>query len=158
MRSWLKAEAWLNVAFPHNQGFKDESDSALKEALNEVCNMTLTALLKEDEEEIISITDELYSLGEFFSKQGPPSRTQYHHLMTVLGNRKAAVLMFILYKLCNHQIPEAADTLDGLYKEAYLKIGGMLEDSGWELKHEREEKDDDSPDNTSVSHLSDLQS
>lgn len=32
--------------------------------------MTLAALLKEDEDEIIAIQDELYSLGEFFSKQG----------------------------------------------------------------------------------------
>ena len=67
----LQAGDWLNLAFPHNQGFKDESDVALKEALNEVCNMTLVALLKEEQAEIHSIEDELYSLGTFFSEQGP---------------------------------------------------------------------------------------
>lgn len=35
-----------------------------------VSSMTLAALLKEDEEEIITIQDELYRIGEFFSKQG----------------------------------------------------------------------------------------
>ena len=57
------------------------------------------------------------------------------------GNRKAAVMMFVLYRLCNHEIPEVADSLDGPYKEAFLKIGGMLEDSGWELKREGQEDD-----------------
>lgn len=66
----LKAGTWLNVAFPHNQGFKDDSDVALVEALNEICNMTLSALLREDEGEILDVQDELYSLGEFFSRQG----------------------------------------------------------------------------------------
>lgn len=33
---FVQAGDWLMFAFPHNQGFKDESDPALKEALNEV--------------------------------------------------------------------------------------------------------------------------
>ena len=51
--------------------------------------------------------------------------------------------MFVLYKLCNHQIPDAVESLDGLYKDAYIKIGSMLEDSGWELKREEQEGEGD---------------
>eukprot|EP00210_Caulerpa_lentillifera_P003162 g3021.t1 len=118
------AGEWLMLAFPDNQGFKDESDPALVEALNEVSSMTLAALLKEDEEEIITIQDELYRLGEFFSKQ---------------GNKEAALFMFVLYKMSNHQIPKVVKALSGIYLTAYQKIGGLLEDSGWELKMEDSE-------------------
>ncbi len=33
--------------------------------------MTLSALLREEESEILSVQSELYALGEFFSNQGP---------------------------------------------------------------------------------------
>ncbi len=51
-------------------------------------------------------------------------------------------MMYILHQLCAHEVPEIADTLDGLYREAFVKIGGMLEDSGWELTREGQEETD----------------
>lgn len=64
------------------------------------------------------------------------------------------MLMYVLFKLCVHEIPKEVDTLEGLYKDAFVKIGGMLEDSGWELKSEGQQDDEDIPtDNTNSTTL-----
>lgn len=51
--------------------------------------------------------------------------------------------MYVLYKFCNHEVPKEANNLDGLYKEAFEKIGGMLEDSGWELRSDEQSQKKD---------------
>lgn len=48
--------------------------------------------------------------------------------------------MFVLYKMTNREIPKVVNGLSGIYLTAYQKIGGLLEDSGWELTLEDSEK------------------
>ena len=106
--------------------------------------MTLSAMLREDESEILSVQTELYALGAFFSNQGPAEQIsdRRYRPRCGAGNRKAAVMMYVLHQLCAHEVPEIADGLDGLYREAFVKIGAMIEDSGWELTREGQEETD----------------
>lgn len=57
-------------------------------------------------------------------------------------NKDGALFILSLYKLTEHEISLAVDSLQGKYKDAYVKVFGLLEDSGWKLKKEGEDDDE----------------
>lgn len=59
------------------------------------------------------------------------------------GNVRAATFVYVLYQMLDHKLVPQAEKLDGMYLQGFLKIAGMIEDSGWKLKKEGDEEEEE---------------
>lgn len=62
------------------------------------------------------------------------------------SNRPAAVFFYVLLKMLDHVLVTQADQLEGVYQTAFIKMFDLLEDSGWALKREDAEGEDEDED------------
>lgn len=59
------------------------------------------------------------------------------------GNKDGALFISSLIKLTEHEICDEVELLEGKHKDAFLKIFGLVEDSGWNLSEEGENEEND---------------
>ncbi|CAL8462268.1 g1799 [Coccomyxa elongata] len=116
------AEEWASLA--RDDQLSDEEDPGLQRSINEVCNKGLRYMLRGETNRLLDYRDELSRFGQYFSDQ---------------NNVAGATFIYVLYKMTEHILPKQMVSLEGIYLEAFRKMFGMLEDSGWQLSSEPEE-------------------
>lgn len=96
----------------------EELDEDLRAGLNETSNEALKVMLSEDDKLVAAFKEKVDYLGEFLVQD---------------GQHEAAQFMLVLRGMLDHELYPQKDDLRGLYKKAFDKIWGVLEDSGWLL-------------------------
>jgi hypothetical protein len=81
-------------------------------------NEALKVMLSEDDKLVAAFKEKVDYLGEFLVQD---------------GQHEAAQFMLVLRGMLDHELYPQKDDLRGLYKKAFDKIWGVLEDSGWLL-------------------------
>eukprot|EP00271_Cylindrocystis_brebissonii_P015065 TRINITY_DN37005_c0_g1_i1.p1 TRINITY_DN37005_c0_g1~~TRINITY_DN37005_c0_g1_i1.p1 ORF type:complete len:230 (-),score=46.28 TRINITY_DN37005_c0_g1_i1:168-857(-) len=97
---------------------QEELDEDMRVGLNEVANEAVRVMLSEDIQQVSAFKRKVDTLGEFLVGE---------------GQLDAARFMFVVQGMLNHALPEEVNELRGIYKAAFEKMGGLLEDSGWLL-------------------------
>eukprot|EP01026_Neomeris_dumetosa_P026176 TRINITY_DN21392_c0_g1_i8.p2 TRINITY_DN21392_c0_g1~~TRINITY_DN21392_c0_g1_i8.p2 ORF type:complete len:180 (+),score=17.47 TRINITY_DN21392_c0_g1_i8:96-635(+) len=117
---------WQSLAqlYQEDEDFSPEEDPEYIQTINEICNKTLKTILSSDIQRLLSLKDELNEIGE---------------ACVECNQIQGALFMYILYKLCENSIPKEVDDLKGVYHSAFVKIFGLLEDSGWGMQRENQE-------------------
>lgn len=90
----------------------------------QVCNKGLRYMLRGETNRLLDYRDELSRFGQYFSDR---------------NNVAGATFIYVLYKMTEHILPKQMVSLEGIYLEAFRRMFGMLEDSGWQLSSEPEE-------------------
>lgn len=66
------------------------------------------------------------------------------HGIVFTDNKAGALFISSLIGLTQHEICEEVDCLEGKYKDAFFKVFGLVEDSGWNLSDVGEVENEDS--------------
>lgn len=109
----------------------DEEDPRVLQEITEVCNRGIRLMLRGESMKMEPFKDDLSKYGQRFAEQ---------------GNLPGATFIYAVYQMADHQVPQQHENLKGKYLDAYTKLFNLLEDSGWRLKMEGEEEDDDDMD------------
>ncbi|KAK9842981.1 hypothetical protein WJX74_005274 [Apatococcus lobatus] len=121
-------EEWAALAGIETEDLEAKGVPDLQGKLNELCNQGVRIMLGGDLNALGGFKDKLFEYGAVF---------------TEADNKEATMFCYVLFRLAEHQVALAAEELTGNYKEAYEKMFGMLEDSGWQLKMEGDEEASD---------------
>ncbi|GBG89178.1 hypothetical protein CBR_g48886 [Chara braunii] len=119
-----RGEQQLARAVPpsdENQGsnWEEELDEEdLRTGLNEVSNKAIRVMLSGDIQALQEMKEEVNSIGEYLAQE---------------KQWDAARFMLVLLGLLEKKVIDEADQLEGMYKEAFEKIGQVIDDSGWAL-------------------------
>ncbi|KAK9856102.1 hypothetical protein WJX84_006582 [Apatococcus fuscideae] len=126
--SQQKATEWAALAEGEVEDLEAKGLPDLQGKLNQLCNKGVRIMLGGDLNALGGFKDQLFEYGAVFTKA---------------ENKEATMFCYVLFRLAEHQVALAAKDLTGNYKEAYEKMFGMLEDSGWQLKMEGDDAEPD---------------
>ncbi|CAD7699107.1 unnamed protein product [Ostreobium quekettii] len=135
---WLAAGAfarrspWLPPDCPRPAGIAVRSfanddardvqvDADFVEAVNEVCNKTLKAIIDLDEEAAQSVYDELEDMRKLLLSE---------------EDAEASTFLRVLQGLLQHSIIGDAATLQGLYLDAFNRLANSIQGSEWKIAEE----------------------
>ena len=124
---YLKSRIIIRDASRNQEDIDDKVDEAPSYAdeVNGFCNDMVRAILAGDEYKLKQV--------QYKVEDNHARLCGYDEETGKLGSPQMWLFLSSILKLMEHDLHEDADNLEGDYLESYMKILGLIEDSGWQL-------------------------